>query len=519
MKAISILLGVLLLAACGDEQDAETPVDAGPSTGGELDYATAFPQDEVPRIDIAIPAESWAAMRADMTDMLGEFGSGGGGFPGGGGGGGGGGLPPELTAACEGKAAGDACTATFMGMTIESTCSDVNGQLACAPAGGGGMPPGGGGGGGGGPGGDGAIDLLPRTPVYVECTVSFAGQTWQHVGVRLKGNSSLAMPWQQGVDKLPLRLTFDRYEDEYPETRNQRFFGWKALSLSNGANDPSLVRDKIGTEVFANAGLAVPATAFYRVFLDLGEGPLYYGLYTAIELPSDDAFLETHFGTSDGNLYKPDGNGATWSVFDPETLGKENHEDEADYSDAQALFDALHADRTDGATWRAGLEAKLDVDGFLTWLAVNTVIEDWDTYGHLAHNYYLYSVPEEGSRFHWIPWDHSFAFTPGQQASSLALTEIGDQWPLIRYLLDDPTYAARYRALVGETVATVYEPATAAARFQAAHDLIAPYVVGAEGEVAGRTFLTTPTAFEEANAALLAHPTTRSQEVAEFLAP
>jgi spore coat protein H len=327
------------------------------------------------------------------------------------------------------------------------------------------------------------------------------------------------MPWQQGVDKLPLRLTFDRYEDEYPETRNQRFFGWKALGLSNGANDASLVRDKIGTEVFASAGLAVPVTAFYRVFLDHGDGPLYYGLYTAIELPSDDAFLEAHFGTSDGNLYKPDGNGATWQVFDPETLGKENHEDEADYSDAQALFDALHAERTDAATWRAGLEATLDVDGFLTWLAVNTVIQDWDTYGRMAHNYYLYADPGDGGRFRWIPWDHSFAFSAAQQPLSLALTEIGDQWPLIRYLLDDPTYAARYRALVGETVATVYEPATAAARFQAAHDLIAPYVVGAEGEVAGRTFLTTPTAFEEANAALLAHPATRSQEVAEFLAP
>jgi spore coat protein H len=487
----TMILGLCAaLAACGQEQtnapvDAAAP-DAAPSTPSAPDYAAAFPQDAVPRLDIVISAEAWAAMQADMTDMLGAPGSGGPGGPGGPGGMppfGDGGMPPPF---------GDGGVPP--------------------PFGDGGVPPGG----PGGPGG-GAIDLLPRTPIYAECTVRYGGASWEHVGVRYKGNSSLAMSWQGGIDKLPLRLTFDRYEDQYPATRNQRFFGFKALSLSNGASDGSLVRDKVGTDVFAAAGIAVPATAFYRVFLDVGAGPVYYGLYTAIELPSDDAFLENRFGTSDGNLYKPDGAGATWQVFDAETLGKENHEDAADFRDAQALFDALHADRSDAAAWRAGLEATLDVDGFLHWLALNAVVEDWDVYGRMAHNYYLYSHPGEGGRFRWIPWDHSFAFTPGGQALSLGLAEVGDQWPLIRYLLDDTSYAARYRALLAEAVSTAYEPAAAEARFLAAHALVEPYAVGAEGELAGHTFLTTPEAFAEAHAALIAHARARHQEVTAFL--
>jgi spore coat protein H len=140
------------------------------------------------------------------------------------------------------------------------------------------------------------------------------------------------------------------------------------------------------------------------------------------------------------------------------------------------------------------------------------VIQDWDTYGRMAHNYYLYAHPDEGGRFHWIPWDHSFAFSSWPPPLSLSLAEVTAEWPLIRFLLDDATYAARYRARVAEVASTVYEPAAAEARFRAAHALIAPYVVGPDGEI-GRA----PEAFAAANAALVSHARTRGAEVADFL--
>lgn len=495
-------------------------------TGGamakeEPNYDLAFPQDRVPRLDITITEASWQAIVSDMTDMLGAFGAGtgqgGGGMGQGGGGMGGGGMvPQELIDACNGLAAGDACSASFMGMQITGSCTDFNGSgLACVPAGG----PGSGAGGGpdGGGFGDG-VDLLPHTPIYVECDVATEDRKWQHVGIRLKGNSSLASPWQQGIGKMPLRLTFDKFEDTYPETNNQRFYGFKALGLSNGWSDPSLLHDKIGTEVFVNAGIAAPATAFYRVFIDHGDGPIYFGLYTGIELPSDDSFLETHFGNDKGNLYKPDGVGARWETWDAETLGKENHEAEADFSDAQGLFDALHADRSDSAAWHDRMDFALDVDGFLHWLALNTVIQDWDTYGRMPHNYYLYSNPTYDGRFTWIPWDHSFAFSAAMDGLPLDMATVTEEWPLIRYLLDDPQYLEVYRDHVAQAAAMEYEPVSATKRFQAAHDLIAPYVVGPEGEIEGYTFLSSDAAFEGSVTDLVAHVNGRQAAVADYLA-
>jgi len=523
----------LALQGCGStDPSAETGAGAGGSGGNggsaggggnggdggnakeEPDYAKAFPQDRVPRIDIVITPESWQAMIDDMTDMLGAPGSGGPGP-------GGGGMepPPELAEACNGLMAGDACSATMMGTTFEGTCTDALGSLLCLPEGGPGGP------GGPGPGGGGGVDLLPRTPIYVECDVTTEDRSWQHVGIRFKGNSSLAMSWQQGIMKLPLRFNWDKFEDTYPEIENQRFYGFDSLSFSNGASDSSLLRDKIGTEVFVNAKIPAPATAFYRVFIDHGEGPTYFGLYTGIELPEDDAFLETHFGNKKGNLYKPDGEAARWATWDTETLGLENNDDAPDHSDAQALFDALHADRTDAAAWREKLENRLDVDRFLHWLALNAVIEDWDQYGRMPHNYYLYADPDKNAQFTWIPWDHSFAFPAasgspiGGQAMSLSMAEVTDQWPLIRYLLDDPVYFEKYRAYVALAAEKEYEPVSVEARFKAAHDLIAPYVVGPEGEIPGYTFLASPAAFDEGLAGVIMHVKERQADVAAFLGP
>lgn len=488
----------------------------------EPDYSLAFPQDRVPRLDITITPENWQAMVDDMTALVGEFGAGGLGGPGGpggmgGGGGAGGGpggfMPPqELFDACIGLALGDACTATLNMGQLPGTCAAwTDGSLFCEPSGGPGGP--------GGPGG--GADLIDSTPVYVECDVRNEDREWKHVGIRFKGNSSLAMAWQQGVWKLPLRLNFDKFEDTYPEIKDQRFYGFKNLSLSNGTQDQSLLRDKIGTEVFASAGLPAPATAFYRVFIDHGDGPTYFGLYTGIELPSDKVFLRTHFDSDEGNVYKPDGAGATWATWDPDTLGKENNEAAADFSDAQALFDALHADRTDAAAWRAGLEAHLDVEGFLHWLALNAVIQDWDQYGRMSHNYYLYADPAVGGALRWIPWDHTFAFTSaggfGGQSLSLSMDEVTEQWPLIRYLLDDPVYRDIYRDHLAQAAQVEYEPVAAEERFRAAHELITPYVVGPDGEIPGYTFLQSEASFHDALDALISHASTRQQEVTTYL--
>jgi spore coat protein H len=158
--------------------------------------------------------------------------------------------------------------------------------------------------------------------------------------------------------------------------------------------------------------LSVPAAraAFYRVYVDTGKGPQYWGLYSMIEDPADGAMLDAQFGSHSGNLYKPEGAGADWTQFSKQGFDKKNHNAAGDYSDVEAAVAALNAARGDAVLWRNALEARFDVDHFLHWLAVNTLFDNWDVYGAIAHNYYLYADPRRGGKLVWIPWDHNEAF-------------------------------------------------------------------------------------------------------------
>jgi hypothetical protein len=467
----------------------ERPAGWNESTHGaraEPDYQRLFGMDTVHEIRITISAEHYRAMQDDLQTI--GPGRGGRGRPGGPGRGlapGGDGFPPP--------AAGDAF---FF------------------------APP-------DGARGRGPIRMTTRDPIYVPVTVRIGGSTWTGVGMRYKGNSSLMSASFDGNSKIPFRLDADHYEDERPEIRNQRIHGFSKLTFSPNLRDASQMREVMSTEIFRDRGIPAPRAAFYRVQVDTGGGPVYWGLYSMIEDPADGPMLDAQFGSRRGNLYKPDGPGADWTVFDPEGFEKKNNRKEADWGDVSSAIAALHAPQTDRRAWRAALEAKFDVDHFLRWLAVNTVIQNWDVYGAMPHNYYLYGDPRKNGVLRWIPWDNNealgrsggpgpgrggarggqppgggggdfFAFgpggpPPGQQppgrggqpgpgfggpgsGDDVLHANVGSRWPLIRILLDDDAYAARYREHLRQALEGLFTPEAAGKRMRELHTLISSAV-------------------------------------------
>lgn len=370
-------------------------------------------------------------------------------------------------------------------------------------------------------GGFGGGNLVAENPIWVAATITFAGQTWTDVGVRYKGNSSLQQAWQSGSLKLPLKLDFDQFEDENPAITNQRFYGFKQLSLANNNGDASALRETVTYDLLEKAGLVAAETAFYEVVVDYGEGPVSLGLYTMVEV-IDDTVVERAFGDDSGNIYEGDGpavslaEGTFAGIAD--SFQKENNMEEADWSDIEALYTVLHADtRTSNPeAWRAALEPIFDVDSFLKWLALSAAIQHWDTYGQMSHNFYLYH-DSATDKLTWISWDHNFVLGsggmgsrggPGSRGSSaLDKSDVGENWPLIRYILDDPTYYVRYVDAMATVSTEVLDADVLATRYQELGALIEPYVVkesSAEAFTAALEQLTTNTA-------------TRAQEVSAFL--
>lgn len=375
------------------------------------------------------------------------------------------------------------------------------------PGGGG---PGGGGPGGGGPGGD-PGELLSADPSYVPVTVSANGHTWCQVGMRFKGNSTLSQTWGMGVEKLPFRLDFDRYEEEAPAIEDQRFYGFNELSFGNNMGDGTYIRDVMASIILADRGVPAAQNRFAAVYLDAGDGPQYLGLYTLVEDPSD-ALADRVWGDDDGEMYEGDGACADLSCFDIDSF--EAKMNDGDGAEVEALVEALAAQDL------AALDAAIDIDAFLRWLAVNSAIENWDTYGAMTHNYYLYALPEDGGRLQWIPWDHNLSLMDGLMGSADPLrADVGEDWPLIRQTLDDAAWNATYRAYLAEALDGAYEPERFASTAESLRALIAPYVVGELAERAESTFIANEADWDAAYESLYEHVADRRAEVEAAIEP
>lgn len=451
--------------------------DATHGRGAETDYARLFGADEVHRIDIVMSPDSRQRMLDDMEGLIGELGAGSSssGRPRG-----------QTSSACRGRAAGDACMLDMAGG--EGTCRQFGSQqMFCLPNN---FRP-----------GSAAIDLIGGDPIYVPVTVEYDGERFEHVAMRFKGNSSLRGSWREGRLKLGFRLNFDHYETDHPEITDQRFFGFSEMTFSSAYRDPSMIRDRLAAEIASDFGLTTARCSFVRVYVDSGAGSEYWGLYTMIEDPSDE-LIEEQFADDSGNVYKPDGPGANWTRFDEAGFVKKTNQEQADYSDVMHAVEALHASRDDAPGWRAALESAFHVDDFLKVLAFSRAIGHWDGYGVMAHNYYLYGDPSQDGRLVWISWDHNLTWQSQGMGFGRGLTigmdEVTEDWPLIRYLLDDPVYRARYTEALGEMLEGAYAKERFDARAGELHRLVEPFVLGDKGESEPFTTLASPEAFMNA---------------------
>jgi len=366
--------------------------DATHSNQIDPDYAAAYPQGVVTELRITIDPEQWQIMREDITGILGELRE-----EGGFGSFGGDGMPPMG----DGFPFDPENLPEGFPFDPENLPEGFPFDPENLPEGMSGFPGFGG-------------SLVSETPAWVEATIEHDGNVWTHVGIRYKGNSSLRGSWFGDGLKLPFKLDFDEWEDDYPEIDNQRFYGFKELSLANNFSDDTGMRDALAYDVLGAAGLPAGETTFYNVILNYGEGDINLGLCTSNEVV-DETVIPRFFGSDDGNIYEAEGSAASLAegVRDaiPDAFEKKNNEDEADWRDIEELYDMLHSDlrTTDPEAWQAELESIFNVDQFLNFLAVAGVINHWDTYGQMTHNFYLYDDPATGL-LNWISWDHNLTF-------------------------------------------------------------------------------------------------------------
>jgi uncharacterized protein (TIGR03437 family) len=309
---------------------------------------------------------------------------------------------------------------------------------------------------------------------YLTASFEWGSVKFASIGVRFKGNSAYYL---SATPKKPFRLKLNEF------VKGQKIEGMDSLNLSNAFSDPSFVREKVYYEMAAALGLKTPRSNFAALYIN----DEYWGLYVLGEVVNKD-FLQTYFGSGaedEGNLYK--GNiGATFAYLgespEPykEVWEKQTNEEDDDWRDLIALCKLIRDSRPD--TLRATLEPVMDVDSFLTAMALDNATVNLDNYTGVGQNFNIYRRPSDG-RWVWIVWDPSLAFAAHRRLYTVQeLNEIPIEWtlssdrPLAIKLWAVPEYRERYYQIYKQLVENVFLEDEIVARMTALHEMVRPYV-------------------------------------------
>ena len=130
---------------------------------------------------------------------------------------------------------------------------------------------------------------------YYDCNVTVNGTTYEHVGLRAKGNTSLSMVASSDSDRYSFKIKFDEYVD------GQSCDGLSKLVLNNNFSDATMMKEALCYDMFAFLG----ADASLYNYAKVSVNGKYWGVYLALE-PVEESFAIRNYGVDYGQLYKPD---------------------------------------------------------------------------------------------------------------------------------------------------------------------------------------------------------------------
>lgn len=222
--------------------------------------------------------------------------------------------------------------------------------------------------------------------------ITIDGVSIRDVGIRTKGFIG-----SLDQERPSLKVKFDEYVDQSP------IEGLDRLTLNNNKQDGSLASQFLTYKLFSKAGIPAPRVSYAKVTVN-GD---YLGVYSHVESVRS-PFLKQHYGDDSGEFYE-----GTINDFYPiavENIEAKNKRTEKDRSLARKLAKVLENQET--ATLEE-LEKLVDIDHFVRFWAMESLLGFWDGYTNNQNNYFAYSNPKNGDRFHFMPWGADGAFTPG----------------------------------------------------------------------------------------------------------
>ena len=293
-----------------------------------------------------------------------------------------------------------------------------------------------------------ALDQLRQEPrAYIRASVAEDGVVYEEVGLHLKG---AAGSFRQVDDRPAFTLNFDKFKD------GQHFHGLDKLHLNNSVQDPSYSTELLCGELFLSAG--IPAARATHALVYLNDRPL--GLYVLKE-GFDKSFLKRNGLDPAGNLYD---SGFIREITEP--LDLITGDAKAGRGDLESVVAACNLQ--DSTKRFEALQRVVDMDKFLTFLAMEIVTWHWDGYYLKHNNYRVYSDPQT-KKVQFLPhgMDQMF-WSPNGPIMPPA------DGMVAQAVLNTPAGKAQYKAKLSQITTNLLNADALAARLRAIQSKIRP---------------------------------------------
>lgn len=326
---------------------------------------------------------------------------------------------------------------------------------------------------------------------YGMADVTIGDQTLREVGVRYKGNGTFM--GARGSRKFSFKIDFNEYHDD------QEFRGLKKINLNNCVTDPSMLREALSYELFREAGVPASRTGWAKVYLtDGGQADhKYMGLYLVVE-QVDKRFLKRVFGSSKGLLVKPSTFGAFRYFRDDVAKYEAAYFPKTDPTPGQwqrliAFARLIH--EADDDAFDSEISEFLDMDAFLSFLAMNVILSNLDSFLGGSQNYYAYLDPTS-NKFQLLPWDLDISFgafemlgTPDARRDlSIDRPQVGQgSNRLVERVLSIPRYKQAHRDRIEQLMESLFAEKKMINQIEDAAEFVGP-LVALEGKTARAEF-------------------------------
>ncbi|KAF9900029.1 hypothetical protein EC991_008014 [Linnemannia zychae] len=219
---------------------------------------------------------------------------------------------------------------------------------------------------------------------------------------------------------------------EFDTAKGETFYDRPAIKLRAERTDPTMIREKLYTDILNSVGVSVAQGSYARVYVN-GK-PL--GLFLMMEDTEAPYFMNTvHHGdikdaSALGSLYKinsgKSGSGR-WAALRYQGSSTANYDlglyknqflGKNPAKEPMKQLIAFMKDLQDWNTASAGgvdfWNQRLDLQGFLRAMAVEYLTGAWDSFWWRANNYFMYFNPQRNV-WQFLPTDFDHTFTDGNR--------------------------------------------------------------------------------------------------------